>query len=84
LPQLHKRNRWVTITRNIEVGALAILKDEQLPPLKWKLVRVTKLHPGSEVVRVVTVCNSDGRQFQRPTVKLALLPTTDDEETLVI
>jgi len=38
LPQLHKCNRWVTINFNIEVGALAILKDEQLPPLKWKLV----------------------------------------------
>lgn len=52
-----------------------------MPTLKWPLVRVTAAHPGADgVVRAVTVRNSTGSEFQRPAVKLSLLPTEKDED----
>lgn len=80
LPQVQKRGKWTKPTRNVEVGDLAILKDDTLPPLHWHLVRIIKTHPGQDgIVRAATVRNSAGLEFKRPVVKLAILPTTQDE-----
>lgn len=39
-----------------------------------------EVHPGPDgIVRVVTLRNSSGTTFQRPVVKLSLLPTEEDE-----
>lgn len=66
--------------RNASVGDLAVLKDETLPPLKWSMVRVVNIHPGDDgVVRAVTVRNSQRKVCKRPSIKLALLPTEEDE-----
>lgn len=81
LPQLHKRGRWLTNAENIQIGSLAILKEDNLPSLQWKMVRVTKVHPGSDgIIRVITVINSAGREFQRSATKIAVLPTIKEEE----
>lgn len=81
LPQVQKRGKWTKFIRNIEVGDLAILKDDIVPPIYWKLVRVVKTHPGrDDVVRAVTVRNSAGMEFKRPVVKLAVLPTSQSIE----
>lgn len=66
----------MTPFRNFRVGDLAVLKDNSLPPIKWHLVR-----PGTNgVVRVVTVRNAAGSEFQRRVVKIAPLPTDVDED----
>lgn len=81
LPQIQKRGKWTKPTRNFQVGDLAILKDDLLPPIHWNLVRVVKVHPGlDQIVRAVTVLNSSGVELKRPVVKLALLPTSADED----
>lgn len=86
IPQLQRRNRWSTPSRAIKVGDLAILKEDGLPPLKWRLVRIKQIHPGcDEIIRVVTAKTSSGTIVKRPAVKLALLPTQEDteEDTIV-
>ncbi|XP_022180294.1 uncharacterized protein LOC111040631 [Myzus persicae] len=81
LPQCQKKGKWLKRTRNAVVGDIAILKNELLPPLQWPLVRITEVHPGQDgIVRAVTVRNSSGQQFSRPVVKLAFLPTHEDED----
>lgn len=81
LPQMQRRGKWTSVSRNIAVGDLALLQDDSLPPIKWNLVRVVKLHPGADnIVRVVTVRNSSGQELKRPAVKIALLPTFEDEQ----
>ncbi|CAI6342683.1 unnamed protein product [Macrosiphum euphorbiae] len=80
LPQCQRRGKWTKLTRNIEVGDLAVLKNDNSPPLQWDLVRVTKVHPGPDgIVRAVTVQSSSGAEFKRPATKLAVLPTENDE-----
>ncbi|CAI6371971.1 unnamed protein product [Macrosiphum euphorbiae] len=81
LPQLHKRGCWLSKKDNVKVGSLAILKEDNTPSLKWKMVRITKDHPGDDgIVRVVTITNSDSREFQRPTSKITVLPSVKEED----
>lgn len=85
LPQMQRRGRWTSPSRTPIIGDLVILQDNLLPPIQWQLVRVTKLHPGADnVVRVVTVRNSSGQEFRRPVVKIALLPTEEDDDKDVV
>lgn len=66
---------------NVKIGSLAILKEDNMPSMKWKMVRITKVHPGTDgIVCVVTVVNSVGREFQRSTSKIAMLPSVKEEE----
>lgn len=79
--QCQRKGKWLKRTRSAVVGDIAILKNELLPPLQWPLVRVTEIRPGQDgIVRAVTVRNSAGQFFSRPVVKLAFLPTFEDEE----
>ncbi|CAI6362765.1 unnamed protein product [Macrosiphum euphorbiae] len=81
LPQLHRRGKWTKPNRNFCVGDLAVLRDDNMPPFKWPLVRVAAVHPGADgVVRAVTVRNSTGSEFRRPAIKLSLLPTEKDHD----
>lgn len=80
LPQFHKRGKWFTSTRSPQIGDIAILKEDNLIPLNWKLVRITAVHEGQDGhVRVVTVRTANGVEYRRPIVKLALIPTAKEE-----
>jgi len=81
LPQLQKRGRWLSLSRPVKVGDLAISKEDNQPARQWKLVRITAVHPGPDgITRVVTIKNSAGKEYQRPVVKLVVLPTSVDED----
>ncbi|CAG7732934.1 unnamed protein product [Allacma fusca] len=71
---MQKRSKWQIEERNVTIGSLVLLKEDNAPPLKWKLGRISALHPGADgLVRVVTVRNEAG-EFKRPIVKLSVLP----------
>jgi len=56
LHTLQKRPKWAKKQENIKIGDLVIIKEENLPPLKWKMGRVSQVHPGEDgQVRVATV-----------------------------
>jgi len=79
LPQLHKRGKWLAPQRSLQIGDLAILKEDNLIPIKWKLVRVTAVHKGPDGhVRVATIRTPNGTEFRRPIVKLVLIPTANE------
>ncbi|XP_075167809.1 uncharacterized protein LOC142239965 [Haematobia irritans] len=70
---LQKRYKWKFPQRDIEVGDLVVIRDEQLPPTSWKLGRVDDVHPGSDGrVRVADVRTANG-VVRRPVVKLVIL-----------
>ena len=59
----------------LKIGDLVIIKDDNLPPLRWKLARVVKLFSGTDgVSRVVDVRFSDGTLAKRAINKVCLLP----------
>lgn len=79
LPQFQVRGKWVTKTTPLKVDNIVIIKEESMPPTRWKLGRVTKVHPGSDgIIRVATVRTANGAEMKRPTSKLCVLPTEAD------
>lgn len=74
LQSLQARNKCTRQHPQPRVGDLCILKSELLPPSKWPLARITRLHPGSDgLTRVVTIKTSRV-EFVRPICKLIYLP----------
>lgn len=74
LTQLQRGAKLTNVKSNIEEGDLVLLKDENQPPLRWKLARIIELHPGDDqLVRVVTLKTSTST-FKRLITKICPLP----------
>ncbi|XP_058448983.1 uncharacterized protein LOC131428941 [Malaya genurostris] len=79
LHQLQQRTKNFYQHPNVLVGKLVLLKEDNLPPLKWSLARVTAVHPGPDrLVRVVSVKVPSGAIYDRPISKVCLLPINDE------
>ncbi|XP_037940331.1 uncharacterized protein LOC119673165 [Teleopsis dalmanni] len=77
LTLLQERTKWRSSTPNMSLGAIVLLKDDNLPPLRWLLGRVIEIIPGPDgVVRVVVVRTKNG-VFRRAVTKLCILPVND-------
>ena len=74
---LQPRGKWVKEAPNLKVGTLVLIKDDNLPPLQWKLGRVLDVYPGKDKrVRVASVKTVSGT-YERPVLKLYPLPQQD-------
>lgn len=74
LCRLQQRPKWLLPTKNLQLNDLCLIKEDNLPPTKWKMGRIVELHPGVDnLVRVVTIKTSDG-MYKRNISKLCLLP----------
>ncbi|XP_011165208.1 uncharacterized protein LOC105199705 [Solenopsis invicta] len=62
LTQLQNRYKWQRPTyETIKIGTLVLLKDKDLPPLKWHMARIIETHVANDgYVRVVSVKTSKG------------------------
>ncbi|XP_036146422.1 uncharacterized protein LOC118646820 [Monomorium pharaonis] len=77
---LQSRVKWKTRQENLRVNDLVLLKEDNLPPLKWKLGRIIEVHTGPDaLVRVATIRTTDGL-VKRTTAKLCKLPLDDPVE----
>lgn len=74
LSTLINRSKWLIPQRNIEVGDLVIVKEDNVPPMKWKLGRIQEVlpSPADKNVRTVIVRTGTG-VYKRPIEKLGLL-----------
>ena len=74
LPTQQRRNKWTSLTENVEVGDLVLLMEDNSSPMRWPLARVTKvIHAKDGVARVVDILTTNGL-FRRPAVKLRCQP----------
>ncbi|XP_049886864.1 uncharacterized protein LOC126381435 [Pectinophora gossypiella] len=61
ISELQHRVKWRLCQDNLKPNELVVIKDDHLPPLKWKLGRVMAVHAGSDgVVRVADIRTSSG------------------------
>jgi hypothetical protein len=75
LNTLQMRNRWTTDVPNISINDMVIVKEPNVPPLRWRMARVQEVFPGADgVVRVVRLRTATGT-FKRPVVKIVKLPS---------
>ncbi|XP_049882518.1 uncharacterized protein LOC126378330 [Pectinophora gossypiella] len=80
LCELQHRAKWRINKGELLPGDMVILKEANLPPLKWKMGRIHQLYPGKDgIARVVDVMTSKGI-VRRPVVNLCPLPVTADGE----
>ena len=78
LTSLQQRFKWTSKRADLQVGDLVIVKEDNLPPNKWKMGRVILVHPGEDaLVRVVTVKTGTG-EVKRPVVKLCPILFNDE------
>ncbi|XP_058816864.1 uncharacterized protein LOC131680158 [Topomyia yanbarensis] len=82
LCQLQGRTkRWKPAVR-IDIGKLVVIKDDNQPPMRWKMGRIVQTHPGDDgTVRVVTLKTATG-MLTRSVEKLCLLPISDDNDDI--
>ena len=86
LLSLQQRQKWIRPRRNLTVGDVVLVKDDNLPRNSWQLSRVAEVYPSSDGhVRKVKVATADGtldktgrrpgpvRYLERPVQKLVLL-----------
>ncbi|UYV78853.1 hypothetical protein LAZ67_17000006, partial [Cordylochernes scorpioides] len=59
--RLQNRPKWLKPVDNIKIGTLVLLKEDNLPPLNWRMGRINQVYQGEDgVVRVVSVKTADG------------------------
>jgi hypothetical protein len=77
ISRLQQRPKWIKEQPQLETNSIVIVKDENLPPAKWRLGRVIALHPGQDGnIRVATIKTMIG-EIKRSVTKLCVLPTQD-------
>jgi len=74
LNSLQQRRKWCSQQPDLQPGMLVLLREDNLPPMSWRLAIISETFPDSDGhVRVATVKTSSG-QFKRPIHKLVALP----------
>ena len=80
LNELQQRNKWKREACNLAEDSMVIIKDENLPIMKWPIGRVLKTYKGEDgLVRVAEVKTANGI-YKRPIHVLAPLPTVADTD----
>lgn len=76
ISEMQVRSKWKKNFPNlIQPGVIVLIKEDNLPPLKWQLGVVELVHPGNDgIVRAATIRTSTG-SLRRPCTKLCVLPT---------
>lgn len=81
ISELQQRTKWLQTQDALKVNDLVLIKDNNLPPLKWALGRIQRLYPGKDgIARVADVRTSKGT-VKRSFAKLCPLPVNSDIKT---
>lgn len=61
IAELQQRSKWKTGSIGPRIGDMVLIKDQNLPPQRWRLGRITRLHMGADnICRVVDIYTSRG------------------------
>jgi transposase InsO family protein len=75
LSSLQERSKWKRQQINLKIGDIVLIKEDNLPPLHWKMARVIEVHSGKDgIVRVATVNTASGN-VKRAVHRLCPLPS---------
>ncbi|XP_043476348.1 uncharacterized protein LOC122507610 [Leptopilina heterotoma] len=81
LNEMLSRNKWKGMSKQdkIKIGTMVILSESNVPPMCWKLGRITQIFPGKDgVIRVVSVRTKFG-EYTRSVHKVYPLPIYEQE-----
>lgn len=79
LHTLHPRKKWYKPKEDLAVNDMVSIIDDNLPPGKWLIGRVTEIHPSADgFIRLVTI-KTPNSTLQRPITKLCKFPAGPGE-----
>ena len=79
VPSLQERQKWNQTQKNLQVGDLVLIADDNVARIQWPLGRVTTMFPGSDgLVRSAEV-KAKGSTYKRPITKICLLEAAEEE-----
>jgi hypothetical protein len=71
LHQLQQRSKWKGEgSWTPRIGDLVIVKEDNLPPLVWKIGVIEELFPGNDGITRVVIVRTPSGSYKRPLVKL--------------
>lgn len=80
LVTLIQRPKWLHQTRNLQINDLVVIREDNVPPSRWKLGRIIEIFPSKDgLVRAVKIKTQFG-EYLRPINKLGLLLPTIEEQ----
>lgn len=74
ISELQTRTKWKTSNQELTLNTLVVIKDDHLPPLKWRMGRIIKMFTGSDGVSRVAVLRTATGTVQRAWSKICPLP----------
>lgn len=78
LTRLQTRPKWMKRHEEHEIGDIVLLKEDQLPPAKWALGRITAKHPGEDGLTRVYSIRYRNSIVQRSISRICALPIDKD------
>ncbi|XP_025829218.1 uncharacterized protein LOC112904129 [Agrilus planipennis] len=80
ISEMQQRIKWhKNFGQSLRPGVVVMVKEDNLPPLQWKLAVVDSVHPGSDgIVRAATLRTSSSI-IKRPANKLCILPINEQD-----
>lgn len=80
LCELQQRSKWRVKRNELRKGDLVVIKEDNLPPMRWRLGRVHHLHPGPDgITRVADFATARGI-VKRAVNRVCLLPVVNHED----
>ena len=74
ITELQHRSKWTSTRDNLQIGQLVLIKEDNLPPLAWKLGRITEVFPGPDNRVRVAKIKTQFSEVKRAVSKLCPLP----------
>ncbi|XP_049699136.2 uncharacterized protein LOC126055167 [Helicoverpa armigera] len=84
ISELQRRTKWANKSHNMDIkmGSLVVIKENNLPPFKWKMGRVINLFPGKDgVSRVADIRTATGT-IRRASSTICPLPVSTMEASV--
>lgn len=78
VPELQQRIKWRLNHDSLKNNSLVVLKENNLPPLKWRLGRIVAIHPGQDGISRVADVKTAGGVVRRAFSKICPLPVATD------
>lgn len=77
--ELQRRTKWKTDADDIKLDSLVLIKEDNLPPLKWRLGRIIRVFPGKDGISRVAEIRTQAGTIQRAFSKICPLPLTSND-----
>lgn len=76
---MQQKTKWRINQEGLKEGDLVVIKESNVPPLKWRMARITKLYPGPDGIARVADLHTIRGIVRRAVHNLCSLPDPTSE-----